>query len=273
MKVKSESEVAQSCPTLSDPQDCSLPGSSIHGIFQARVLEWGAIAFSVLWIFIYKPLDGHMVLRNLGKYPGGEHWVEGPMPVVLLHIPLLCATSTTKLMYFGRAAKLTRKGINSVALVQMSPPNETNRHPDVVLLSFNLSGRRSGCCLGSWPLCDMERVLIVLLGLPGVGWSLSLISLMLRACSQLLSDCSEAKGTWTILKFHRNFYKWLNEENWFLFEVSKFTIVWLFLLVTFFFYIGVEAMHSAPDLLWLRYYQTFFFSLSKCAEFLKHHFY
>ena len=46
MKVESESEVAQSCLTLSDPLDCSLPGSSIHGIFQARVLEWGAIAFS-----------------------------------------------------------------------------------------------------------------------------------------------------------------------------------------------------------------------------------
>ena len=45
MKVKSESEVAQSCLTLSDPMDCSLPGSSVHGIFQARVLEWGAIAF------------------------------------------------------------------------------------------------------------------------------------------------------------------------------------------------------------------------------------
>ena len=46
MKVKSESEVAQSCLTLSDPLDCSLPGSSVHGIFQARVLEWGAVAFS-----------------------------------------------------------------------------------------------------------------------------------------------------------------------------------------------------------------------------------
>ena len=45
MKVKSESEVAQSCLTLSDPMDCSLPGSSIQGIFQARVLKWGAIAF------------------------------------------------------------------------------------------------------------------------------------------------------------------------------------------------------------------------------------
>ena len=46
VKVKSESEVAQLCPTISNPMDCSLPGSSIHGIFQARVLEWGAIAFS-----------------------------------------------------------------------------------------------------------------------------------------------------------------------------------------------------------------------------------
>ena len=46
MKVKSESEVAQSCPTLCNPRDCSLPGSSIHGSFQARVLEWAAIAFS-----------------------------------------------------------------------------------------------------------------------------------------------------------------------------------------------------------------------------------
>ena len=46
MKVKSEREVAQSCPILSDPMDCSPPGSSVHGIFQARVLEWGAIAFS-----------------------------------------------------------------------------------------------------------------------------------------------------------------------------------------------------------------------------------
>ena len=43
MQVKSQSEVVQSCPTLSDPMDCSLPGSSVHGIFQARVLEWGAI--------------------------------------------------------------------------------------------------------------------------------------------------------------------------------------------------------------------------------------
>ena len=46
MKAKSESEVTESCPTLSDPIDCGPPGSSIHGVFQARVLEWGVIAFS-----------------------------------------------------------------------------------------------------------------------------------------------------------------------------------------------------------------------------------
>ena len=50
MKAKSESEVAQSCPTLSDSMDCSLPGSSIHEIFQARVLEWDAIAFSETYL-------------------------------------------------------------------------------------------------------------------------------------------------------------------------------------------------------------------------------
>ena len=48
MKVKSENEVTQSCSTLSDPMDCSLPGSSVHGIFQARVLKWVAIAVSEL---------------------------------------------------------------------------------------------------------------------------------------------------------------------------------------------------------------------------------
>ncbi|KAI4548392.1 hypothetical protein MG293_000722, partial [Ovis ammon polii] len=50
-KVRSESKVAQSCPTLSDPMDCSLPGCSTHRIFQARVLEWGAIAFSVNYLY------------------------------------------------------------------------------------------------------------------------------------------------------------------------------------------------------------------------------
>ena len=56
MKVRSEREVAQSCPTLSDPMDYSLPCSSIHGIFQARVLEWGAISFSEIILYLHTKL-------------------------------------------------------------------------------------------------------------------------------------------------------------------------------------------------------------------------
>ena len=69
-KVKSESEVSQLCPTLSDPMDCSLQGSSVHGFFQARVLEWGAIAFSTIdeWIkklwYIYTTECFSAIKRN-----------------------------------------------------------------------------------------------------------------------------------------------------------------------------------------------------------------
>ena len=68
MKVKSESEVAQSCPTLRDPLDCSPPGSSIHGIFQARVLEWGAIAFSTHY---------HQPIKRM---PIANHTLFEPLP-------------------------------------------------------------------------------------------------------------------------------------------------------------------------------------------------
>ena len=75
MKVKSESEVAQSCPTLSNPMDCGLPGSSSHGILQARVLEWVAIAFSDLFLGdwlkkqteVHRLSKGGEVLSNLEK--------------------------------------------------------------------------------------------------------------------------------------------------------------------------------------------------------------
>ena len=60
MKVKSDSEVAQSCLTLCNPMDCSPPGSSIYGIFQARVLEWGAIAFS-RWVAHYASKSFYLV--------------------------------------------------------------------------------------------------------------------------------------------------------------------------------------------------------------------
>ena len=65
MKVKSESEVAQSCPTLHNPMDCSLLGSSIHGIFQARGLEWGAIASPVTQLAIYKLLLARPVYMHI----------------------------------------------------------------------------------------------------------------------------------------------------------------------------------------------------------------
>ena len=61
MKMKSESEVTQSCPTLSDSMDCSPPGSSIHGTLQARVLEWGAIAFSNILSYILANFDLLMI--------------------------------------------------------------------------------------------------------------------------------------------------------------------------------------------------------------------
>ena len=67
MKVKSESEVSQSCPTLSDPMDCSPPGSSIHGIFQAGVLEWGAIAFSEK--FCYREMNKITAYVHMIQYP------------------------------------------------------------------------------------------------------------------------------------------------------------------------------------------------------------
>ena len=85
MKVKSESEVAQSCPTLSDPMDCSPPGSSAHGIFQARVLEWGVIAFSswnprrreIRIYCVYVTNVGVRYIVTIAKKPG-----EGKMKVV-----------------------------------------------------------------------------------------------------------------------------------------------------------------------------------------------
>ena len=71
MKVKSESEIAQSYPTLRDPMDCSLPGSSVHGIFPARVLEWVAIAFSVLNLKPnLKSAVSSLVAQRLKNMPG-----------------------------------------------------------------------------------------------------------------------------------------------------------------------------------------------------------
>ena len=87
--MKSEREVAQSCPTLSDPMDCSRPGSSVHGIFQARVLERGAIAFSIL---ASKETQIKTTIHYLtptgivlSKTDNGKCW-EGHEEISILHI-------------------------------------------------------------------------------------------------------------------------------------------------------------------------------------------
>ena len=84
MKVKSESEVSQLHLTLCDPMDCSLPGSSVQGIFQARVLEWGAIAFSAK-----QPSVNHIYLTNKCLY-----WII-KMPVSLLRTEISCLCGNT----------------------------------------------------------------------------------------------------------------------------------------------------------------------------------
>ena len=69
---ESENEVAQLCPTLSDPMNCSLPGSSVHGIFQARVLEWGAIAFSTMDVSLSELLE---LVMDREAWHGAVHGV------------------------------------------------------------------------------------------------------------------------------------------------------------------------------------------------------
>ena len=104
MKVKSESEVAQSCPTLSDPMDCSLLGSSIHGIFQARVLEWGAIAFFVStsshfpvinsWV---RQRQGHRACTQFQIYKFWEDTVFQSPSNMYSDLKLVCNYATDKL--------------------------------------------------------------------------------------------------------------------------------------------------------------------------------
>ena len=89
VKVKSESEVAESCITLSDPMDCSPPGSSVHGIFQARVLEWGAIAFSVIG---YIPIQTKKLKKKITACLGWRCSLRQELPqgYQYLLLPRLC---------------------------------------------------------------------------------------------------------------------------------------------------------------------------------------
>ena len=98
MKVKSEREVIQSCLTLLDPMDCSPPGSSVHGIFQARVLEWGAIAFSrkmVQMILFVKQKHRYSCRGQMYGHEGGKtgrNWEIG----IDTYSLLICIKQITK---------------------------------------------------------------------------------------------------------------------------------------------------------------------------------
>ena len=93
MKVKSESEVVQSCPTLSDPMDWSPPGCSVHGIFQARVLEWGAIAFSVQRTSILLRRNSRKLVLFLAAF-------------LSLSLSCLCLSISIQLFLWGHREKM-----------------------------------------------------------------------------------------------------------------------------------------------------------------------
>ena len=103
MKVKSQSEVTQSCPTLSDPMNCNPPGCSVHGIFQARVLEWGAIAFSTKQVLLLLPsrfsrvrlcatpwIAAYQASPSMG-FSRQEHWSGLPFPSPMHESGVSCA--------------------------------------------------------------------------------------------------------------------------------------------------------------------------------------
>ena len=121
MKVKSESEVAQSCPTLSDPTDRSLPGSSVHGIFQAKVLEWDAIAFSeIVWQFL-KKLQIELLRQSVQS----------------LSCVQLLATSWTAARQFPLSCTMSQSLLKSMFTELMMPSNHLILSPPSPL-AFNL---------------------------------------------------------------------------------------------------------------------------------------
>ena len=124
MKVKSESEVAQSCLTLRDPMDCSLPGSSAHGILQVRVLEWGAIAFSVRATprqFMHSPV---LLTSLLCLHPSClERWGDvGGGNRIWLRTELYCliATASLKLSWIITSDSWQHNFLTSQELIYLS---------------------------------------------------------------------------------------------------------------------------------------------------------
>ena len=147
MKVESESEVAQSCLTLSDPMDCSLAGSSIHGIFQARVLEWDAIAFSrkigqllvknEIWTF------SHIIYKNKLKMkwrPKCKLW-NHKTPTRKHRQNTLWHKSQQYFLDLSPKAKKTKGKINQQDLIQLKAYVQ-QRKPSTKWKGHRLNGRK-----------------------------------------------------------------------------------------------------------------------------------
>ena len=111
MKVKSESEVAQSCPTLCDPMDCSPSGSSVHGILQARVLEWVAIAFSGRHMQHSFSSSGHFP-HNLLVGFGAQGWMEMPAYCLVVLIPCSCRCGSTFALFLAKPHQLGQQSLH-----------------------------------------------------------------------------------------------------------------------------------------------------------------
>ena len=109
MKVKSENEVAQSCPTLSDPMDCSPPGSSVHGIFQARVLKWVAIAFSDKKSLVY------LYFNRQGKEPTCYYVIPSRRSMTELTSKALNIGETCGIAEFSGKLLFTRKTLKGIS--------------------------------------------------------------------------------------------------------------------------------------------------------------
>ena len=141
MKVKSESEVAQLCPTLRDPMDCSLPGSSIHGIFQARVLEWGAIAFSVIaCLTVCNVYGGNhneklvttwvtlMTCRTLPLWPSTDTQ-KVTVQSHALHFPSVLAVTTERMLFnLFPGGNYQNVELQRVGFCERDEPTESPRH-------------------------------------------------------------------------------------------------------------------------------------------------
>ena len=180
MKVKSEREVAQSCPSLSDPMDHSLPGSSIHGIFQARVLEWGAIAFS-----------GKATLL---QYRLMHAWKKKITPKgvsqVLLHL-LLSYYWRTKSGWHPATTSWTQNCYPLVSsLTQMDPSDLSLSLWESSCPSLQLAVMRASWCQTQWISLTLKSS-----ALPLSYTSISLILHLRRKAQIYTTDCINVHQT------------------------------------------------------------------------------